>query len=63
MSINVGQTSGVVMGMPFMVYRGESYLGDLEVETVRPKDAGGKLTLVLAGQQVQPGDRVVYGLD
>lgn len=62
-SINVGETSGVVQGMEFMIYRGQTYIGDVKVETVRPKEAGGKLTLVRAGQNVQPGDRVVCGLE
>jgi len=62
-SINVGASSGVVAGMEFMIYRGQTYIGDLKVETVRPKEAGGKLTLVRAGQQVQRGDRVVCGLE
>jgi hypothetical protein len=62
-SINVGETSGVVRGMPFMIYRGQQYVGDLQVENVRPKEAGGKLTMVRPGQQVQSGDRVVYGLE
>lgn len=62
-SINVGETSGVVPGMEFMVYRGQTYLGDLKVENVRPKEAGGKLTLLRTGQQVRPGDRVVHGLE
>ena len=44
-----------------MIYRGQTYLGDLKIDTVRPKEAGGKLTLVKTGQQVQRGDRVVYG--
>ncbi len=60
-SINVGDTSGVAPGMEFMIYRGQTYLGDLKINTVRPKEAGGKLTLVKTGQQVQRGDRVVYG--
>ena len=62
-SINVGETSGVVTGMPFMVYRGETYVADLQVETVRPKEAGGKLTMLAPGQAVQRGDRVAWGLD
>lgn len=62
-SINVGESSGVVAGMDFMVYRGQTYVGDLKVETVRAKDAGGKLTLVRPGEKVQRGDRVVYGLE
>jgi hypothetical protein len=60
-SLNVGETSGVVPGMSFMVYRGESYVGDLEIENVRPKESGGKLTMVAPGQSVQRGDRVAYG--
>ncbi len=59
-SINIGETSGVVAGMAFMVYRGETYVGDLEVENVRPKEAGGKLTMVAPGQSVQRGDRVSF---
>jgi hypothetical protein len=62
-SLNIGESSGVVQGMPFMVYRGQTYVGDVAVENVRPKEAGGKITLLRAGQQVQPGDRVVYGLE
>ncbi|MCK4341292.1 MAG: hypothetical protein KAY37_06165 [Phycisphaerae bacterium] len=62
-SINVGETSGVVAGMPFMVYRGDTYVGDLKVEKVFPKEAGGKLTIVAPGQSVRLGDRVAYGLD
>jgi len=62
-SINIGETSGVTVGMEFMIYRGQAlYVGDLKVESVRPKEAGGKVTLLKPGQQVQRGDRVVYGL-
>jgi hypothetical protein len=61
-SINVGETSGVIAGMDFMVYRGGVYVGDLRVEQVRPKEAGGRLVMVAEGQTVQPGDRVAYGL-
>lgn len=59
-SLNVGDTSGVVPGMVFIVYRGDTYVGDLEIETVRSKECGGKVTLVAPGQAVQRGDRVVY---
>jgi hypothetical protein len=62
-SLSVGDSSGVVQGMPFMVYRGQTYVGDIAVETVRPKEAGGKITLLKPGQQIQRGDRVVYGLE
>lgn len=62
-SVNIGETSGVLSGMTFMVYRGEQYVGDLKIDNVRPKEAGGKLTMVRQGEQVQPGDRVAYGLE
>ena len=62
-SINVGESSGVVAGMEFMVRRGSSYVGDLRVETVRPKEAGGKLTMLAPGQAVQRGDQVVFGMN
>lgn len=68
-SVNVGETSGVVVGMDFIIYRGEetyageeTYVGDLKIETVRPKEAGGKLTLLRPGQEVRAGDRVYFGL-
>lgn len=61
-SLNVGETSGVIPGMVFMVHRGDTYLADIEIDNVRPKEAGGKLTMVAAGQAVQRGDRVVSGL-
>ncbi len=61
-SINIGETSGVAPGMDFMVYRDSEYVGDFQVETVWPKSAGGRLTLVKSGRQVRTGDRVVFGL-
>lgn len=60
--INVGESSGVVAGMTFMVYReGGAYLGDLIIERVRPNQAGGKLTTLVEGE-VRKGDSVVYGM-
>lgn len=58
-SIGVGETSGVQSGMTFMVYRDGRYIGDLIVERVRPREAGGKLVTLV--QAVQSGDRVVHG--
>ncbi len=61
-SINIGQDSGVSNGMTFTVFRdGTGYLGDLVVEQVRPKDAGGRLATVQA--DIRRGDRVIFGLD
>lgn len=62
-TISVGEASGVIEGMTFMIYRDQTYIGDLAVETVRPKAAGGRLTLVRSGREVAAGDRVVYGLE
>jgi hypothetical protein len=52
-----------VAGLIFMVYRGGTYVGDLIIEHVRPKDSGGKMALVAAGQSVQRGDTVEFGLE
>lgn len=60
-SINVGESSGVVPGMTFMVHRGATYIAELVVEKVRPKEAGGRLKTVQ--QEVKVGDTVDYGLE
>lgn len=60
-SINIGETSGVVPGMTFMVHRGATFLAELVVDRVRPKEAGGKLRTMQ--QPVGPGDAVAYGLE
>ena len=62
-TINVGEGVGVTPGMIFMVYRaGGTYLGDLVIERVLPKQAGGRLTTEASGG-IQKGDAVVYGLN
>jgi SOS-response transcriptional repressor LexA len=59
-SISVGETSGVVRGMTFMIYReGAGYLGDLVIDKVRPKDSAGKLSTLVKGE-VRRGDLVRY---
>jgi len=61
-TINVGETSGVTRGMSFMIYRSDGgYLGDLVIETVRPREAGGRVTTNLAGE-IRKGDQVVFGI-
>jgi len=60
-SIDVGETSGVVPGMTFMVYReGAVYLGDLVIDRVRPKEAGGRL--VQMQNEIRVGDLVAFGV-
>lgn len=62
-TVNVGESEGIVPGMIFMVYRvGGAYLGDLVIERVLPKQAGGRLTTTVEGG-IQKGDAVVYGLN
>jgi hypothetical protein len=58
-AVNIGETSGVVEGMTFMVYRGSTYLGEFEVTRVLPNEAGGRLSTVQGN--IRPGDRVSYG--
>ncbi len=62
-TVNIGEGSGVVPGMTFMVYReGGAYLGDLIIERVRPNQAGGRLTTLVEGE-IRNGDAVVYGME
>ncbi len=62
-SLNVGSSSGVVEGMTFMIYRGSTYVGDVEIETVRPHESGGRVTMQAPGQQIARGDFAEYGLN
>jgi hypothetical protein len=62
-TVNIGETSGVVKGMEFAIVRNDTYVGDFRIEVVNPKNAGGKVTLLKQGQQVQVGDRVIWGLE
>jgi hypothetical protein len=55
-SVNVGESSGLTKGMVAMVFRGQQYLADLQIETVRPREAGGKLTTRVG--EVRSGDRI-----
>ena len=62
-TINVGESSGVTPGMSFMVYRaGGAYVGDLTIERVRPNQAAGKLSTLVAGE-MRAGDSVVFGMN
>ena len=55
-SINLGESSGIGRGMVAMIFRGTQYLADLTIDTVQPREAGGKLTNLVGG--VRAGDRV-----
>ena len=60
-SINIGESSGVVSGMTFMIHRGSTFVAELLVDRVRPREAGGKLRTVQ--HEVRRGDAVAYGLE
>jgi hypothetical protein len=58
-SLNVGESTGVRPGMVFWVYRdGGVYVGDIQIDTVRPNECGGRIVLRGEGQ-VRGGDRAV----
>jgi hypothetical protein len=56
-SLSAGEAAGVQPGMQFMLVRDGNYVGDLVIETVRPRESGGKIVLVAEGREVRPGDR------
>ena len=62
-SIDVGESSGVTPGMRFIVHRGGNYIGDVVIDKVNPKDAGGRMESVPASQTIARGDSVIYGLE
>jgi hypothetical protein len=60
--VNVGESSGVVVGLEFMIYRDGTYLGELTIESVRPSESGGRITSQVEGE-IRAGDQIVYGLN
>lgn len=59
-SINVGESTGVQPGMVFLVYRGgDQYVGDIQIDTVRPSESGGRVVLRAQGD-IRSGDSVVH---
>ncbi len=59
--LNVGSADGVQEGMRFILYRGDDFIGELEVAEVEPNNCAGLLSKV----QVQPQarDRATTNLD
>lgn len=56
LSISVGSADGVKENMVFVVFRGDDYVGDLRISTVRPNEAAGELTKSVS--PAQPGDQI-----
>lgn len=57
-SVDLGSSDGIEQGNQLMVARGQQYLGTLRIETVREREAAGRM--VLQEGTVQPGD-TIYG--
>ncbi|MFN0135226.1 MAG: hypothetical protein ACKVS9_03815 [Phycisphaerae bacterium] len=57
--VDIGEASGLVSGMTMLVYRGGTYLGEIVIDRVRPKEAGGKLASQ-AATEIRKGDMVWY---
>jgi peptidoglycan hydrolase CwlO-like protein len=55
---DLGETDGVVPGATWTITRGGNFVGELIVDSVRPKSAGGRLVLVSDGRTAQVGDLV-----
>jgi uncharacterized protein (DUF3084 family) len=62
-SIDVGEASGVTAGMRFIVHRAANFLGEIVIDRVSPKEAGGRLEVLAASQSVARGDAVIFGLE
>lgn len=57
--IDIGEASGLVNGMTMLVYRGNAYLGEIVIDRVRAKEAGGKL-VSQAKEEIRKGDLVWF---
>ena len=56
LSVSVGSADGVKENMMFVVYRGDIYVGDLRIRTVRPNEAAGELIHPVS--PARPGDQI-----
>lgn len=57
--VDVGDRDGVVRHLPFMVYRGNEFIGMLQIEQVDTAASVGRMTLTR--HEVRTGDRVYVG--
>lgn len=57
--VNVGDRDGVLENLPFMVYRGDEFIGMLMIEQVDTNASVGRMTLIQG--QVEAGDRIYVG--
>ena len=54
--LSVGSDDKVKPGMIFTVFRGNTYLGEVQVQTVYNDMAGAEITHLVDGQQIKEGD-------
>jgi hypothetical protein len=57
--INIGGDSGLSIGNRLIVFRGNEYVGDLDLTTVEPKVAVGKFTPARRTAKIAAGDSVI----
>lgn len=57
--VDVGDRDGVVRHLPFMVYRGNEFIGMLQIDQVDTSASVGRMTLTR--REVQSGDRIYVG--
>ncbi len=58
-TLSVGSSDNVARGMVFVVYRGDQYVGDVEISDVQPELSAGRLVGSARGQAPRKGDSVV----
>ena len=57
--INIGSDSGLSIGNRLIVFRGNEYVGDLDLTAVEPKTAVGKFTPARRAAKIQQDDSVI----
>lgn len=60
-TLNLGSRDGVKVGNSFMIYRGNTYVGDAVVQRVTPDASVAQVTITQPGQVVQSTDLVISG--
>ena len=62
-SINIGRVKGVRRGMSMYIYRGNEFVGHLQVEEVDDSESAGVIVGLRPGMTVQQGDKVTTSLE
>ena len=62
-SINIGRVKGVRRGMNMYIYRGNDFVGHLQIEEVDDNESAGVVVGLRPGMTVQQGDKVTTSLE